>query len=64
MWFDDDIIRRARRPNVATLVALLPDGQPKAQRRLTGRPVPQYEAQFGGRSAGCDSAAADLDGRP
>ena len=31
--FDDDIVRRAKDPNLATLMTLLADGQPPARRR-------------------------------
>ena len=55
---DDDIVRRAKDPNLATLMTLLADGQPPARRRHTCRPVPPYEAQFGGRSADAGRAGA------
>jgi hypothetical protein len=59
MPFDDDIVRLAKEPNLAaTLVTLLADGQPQARRRHTCRPVPPYEAQFGGRSAGAGCVGA------
>jgi hypothetical protein len=37
MPFDDDIVRLAKQPNLATLMTLRADGQPQARRRLSAR---------------------------